>query len=209
MSHVTHINESCHTYEWVMSHIWIITCAFIWVMSQTLHMKWVTNSTYRLLSRRLYIWISHELYKWRNHQHYIWNGSRTRHTVSWVGVSISESVTDCTNEEITNTTYEMSHELDIPSFECASGPSTDKCEGFDQWVSTEGFDRLRLVVRICVWHDSFTCVWHDSFTHVGQDSSIMWGMTHRYMGHDSSIYGTWLIDICDMTHRCMGHHSSI
>ena len=24
MSHVTHMNESCHTYEWVMSHIWMI-----------------------------------------------------------------------------------------------------------------------------------------------------------------------------------------
>jgi len=23
MSHVTHTNESCHTYEWVMSHIWM------------------------------------------------------------------------------------------------------------------------------------------------------------------------------------------
>jgi len=23
MSYVTHINESCHTYEWVMSHIWM------------------------------------------------------------------------------------------------------------------------------------------------------------------------------------------
>ena len=23
MSHVTHMNESCHTYEWVMSHIWM------------------------------------------------------------------------------------------------------------------------------------------------------------------------------------------
>jgi len=37
MSHVTHINESCHTYEWVMSHIWmspnvwhdLIICAYI------------------------------------------------------------------------------------------------------------------------------------------------------------------------------------
>jgi len=24
MSHVTHINESCHAYKWVKSHIWII-----------------------------------------------------------------------------------------------------------------------------------------------------------------------------------------
>jgi len=23
MRHVTHVNESCHTYEWVMSHLWI------------------------------------------------------------------------------------------------------------------------------------------------------------------------------------------
>ena len=23
MSHVTHMNESCHTYEWIMSHIWM------------------------------------------------------------------------------------------------------------------------------------------------------------------------------------------
>jgi len=23
MSHVTHVNESCHTYEWVMSHMWM------------------------------------------------------------------------------------------------------------------------------------------------------------------------------------------
>jgi len=41
MSHVTHVNESCHTYEWVMSHIWIshVThaieswCTYEWVMS--------------------------------------------------------------------------------------------------------------------------------------------------------------------------------
>jgi len=28
MSHVTHMNESCHTYEWVMSHTWMshVTC---------------------------------------------------------------------------------------------------------------------------------------------------------------------------------------
>ena len=29
MSHVTHMNESCHTYEWVMSHIWMSHVAHI------------------------------------------------------------------------------------------------------------------------------------------------------------------------------------
>jgi len=164
----------------------------LWIKkSRTLRMKRVTNSTYRLLSVRLYIWISHEFCQWRSHKHYIWNESRTRHTVSWVVISIYESVTNSANEEVTNTTYEMSHELIIPSLEGTSGPSRDKCEGFD---------RLRLVVRTCVWHDSFTCMWHDLSTRVGHDSSIVWGMTHRYVGHDSSICGTWLIDMWDMTH---------
>jgi len=29
MSHVTHMNESCHTYEWVMSHIWMMHVTYI------------------------------------------------------------------------------------------------------------------------------------------------------------------------------------
>ena len=41
MSHVTHMNESCHTYEWLMSHIWMSHVAHMnesghtceWVMS--------------------------------------------------------------------------------------------------------------------------------------------------------------------------------
>ena len=41
MCHVTHMNESCHTYEWVMSHIWVshvthmnVSChTYEWVMS--------------------------------------------------------------------------------------------------------------------------------------------------------------------------------
>ena len=36
ISHVTHMNESCHTYEWVMSHIW---------MSHVTHMNesWIAS----------------------------------------------------------------------------------------------------------------------------------------------------------------------
>ena len=33
MSHVTHMNESCHAYEWVMSHIWMSLATYEWVMS--------------------------------------------------------------------------------------------------------------------------------------------------------------------------------
>jgi len=48
MSHVTHMNESCHTYEWVMSHIWMShvthmneSChTYGWVMS---HINLIRN----------------------------------------------------------------------------------------------------------------------------------------------------------------------
>jgi len=50
MSHVTRMNESCHTYEWVMSHVWMShvthtneSChTYEWVMSYT----WVSHDTH-------------------------------------------------------------------------------------------------------------------------------------------------------------------
>ena len=39
MSHVIHMNESCHTYEWVMSHIWM---SHVTHMNESRHKyKWV------------------------------------------------------------------------------------------------------------------------------------------------------------------------
>jgi len=78
------INESCHTYEWAMSHmhgschIWlrIITCEWVmspinesqvtceWVMS---HM-WMRHVTYEWvishMNESFYIWMSHFTYEW-------------------------------------------------------------------------------------------------------------------------------------------------
>jgi len=44
ISHVTRINESCHTYEWVMSHRWVSHVTHIneWVMSH-ISMSHVTH----------------------------------------------------------------------------------------------------------------------------------------------------------------------
>ena len=34
MSHVTPMNESCHTYEWIMSHLWMRSChTYAWVLA--------------------------------------------------------------------------------------------------------------------------------------------------------------------------------
>jgi len=68
-SHVTHMNESCHTHEWVMSLTWIshvtymdASChAYAWVMSHI----WMSQGTHTNESRHTYEWVmSHE---WMNH----------------------------------------------------------------------------------------------------------------------------------------------
>jgi len=61
MSHGTHMNESCHTYEWVMSHIWMrhVThmnepChTYEWVMSHI----WMSHVTHMNESCHTYKWV--------------------------------------------------------------------------------------------------------------------------------------------------------
>jgi len=46
MSHVTYMNESCHIYEWVMSHIWM---SHVTYMNESCHIyEWVMSYIYIL-----------------------------------------------------------------------------------------------------------------------------------------------------------------
>jgi len=61
MSHVTHMNESCHTYEWVISHVWMShvtrmnesSHTYEWVMSHV----WMSRVTRMNESCHTYKWI--------------------------------------------------------------------------------------------------------------------------------------------------------
>ena len=66
MSHVTHMNESCHTYEWDMSHTW---------MSHVTHMN---------ESRDTYEWICFTCTNESCHMSHIRMSSVTCHTYNWV-----------------------------------------------------------------------------------------------------------------------------
>jgi len=61
MSHVAHMNESCRTYEWVMSHIW---------MSHVAHRNESCRTYERVMS---HIWTSHVAHM-----------NKSRHTYAWV-----------------------------------------------------------------------------------------------------------------------------
>ena len=90
MSHVTHMNESCHTYQWVMSQLWMShvthtneSChTYRWVMSQ-LWMSHVTHTneschTYRWVMSQ--IWMSHVTHtSCHTHEHVLSHPTLTEH----------------------------------------------------------------------------------------------------------------------------------
>ena len=65
MSHVKHMNESCPTYEWVMSHIWISlvphmheSCLmYEWVMSHVVSHIWMSYVTRMNETRHTFQWV--------------------------------------------------------------------------------------------------------------------------------------------------------
>jgi len=83
-SHVTHMNESCHTYEWVMSHIWMI---HVTNMNESCHKyEWVVLHTdgvctQQQLSRscRTYEWVMSHI--WMSHVTHV---SESCFTYEWV-----------------------------------------------------------------------------------------------------------------------------
>jgi len=65
MSHVTYMNESCYTYEWVMSHIqWVISHTW---MSHVTHMDelWMSHVTHMNESCHAYEWVMSHI--WMSH----------------------------------------------------------------------------------------------------------------------------------------------
>ena len=82
MGHVTQMNESCHTYEWVMPHIWMShvthmneSChTYEWVMSHI----WMGHATHMNGSCHTYEWVTSHIWIWRSLSH-IWMSHVTHH----------------------------------------------------------------------------------------------------------------------------------
>jgi len=70
MSHVPHVNESCHTCEWLMSHIWLSHFTHEWHV-------WISHVTHMNESRHTHKWVmSHT---WASHVSHM-----SCHTYEWV-----------------------------------------------------------------------------------------------------------------------------
>ena len=83
MSHVTHMNESCHTYEWVMSHTWM---SHVTHMNETQHTSewvmlhiWMRLSTLPNESCYTYEWDSAHF-----RMSHVSHMNKARHEAEWV-----------------------------------------------------------------------------------------------------------------------------
>ena len=89
MSHVTHMNESCHTYEWVMSHIQMSHVThtnepchtYNWVMSHI----WMSHVTHTNEPCHTYAWVMPRI-SWDNTSQHKQNMAthETIHIYIWV-----------------------------------------------------------------------------------------------------------------------------
>ena len=91
MSHVTRTNESCHTYEWVMSHIWMRhvtrtneSCpTYEWVMSHSRY----TRATLRAdLRAHIHEWVMSHVWMSISHiwMRHVTHMNESYHTYDWV-----------------------------------------------------------------------------------------------------------------------------
>jgi len=96
MSHVTHINESCHTYQWVMSHI---SMSHVTHINESCHTyEWVMNMPLfnLLIPRRVKTHSNHFTLYWytrvscMNVHRCVMSESTLGHTYEWV-MSMKES----------------------------------------------------------------------------------------------------------------------
>ena len=95
--HVTHMNESCHTYEWVMSHKWV---SHVTHTNESCHTyEWVMSHTYKWVMS--HIWVSHVT--WEINMSHIWMSHVTPMNESWhvwMGHGTHEEVMAHLNESL-------------------------------------------------------------------------------------------------------------
>ena len=203
------MNESCHTYAWVMSHTW---------MSHVTHMH---ESCHAYECDVSHTWMSH-----------VTHINATCHTYKWVMSHIEMLHISHINESCTTNDHFLRWRVVMSQYvgvSCEGKKMEEREKSVWGWVVTwhhqithhPHISTLQGRQLSYVWHDSFMCVtW---FIH-------MCDITHSYMWYDSSkvpnrlevpdlgpivviivslICVTWLIFMCDMTHSYVWHNSFI
>jgi len=106
MGHVTHVNGTCHIYEWAMSHTWLINGTrmnvswHIWLSHMCLVMSRMNESCHTWMSHVTHEWVTlctnESCRTYKCDLSHIWMGHVTHltdqwHTYPWVMTHINES----------------------------------------------------------------------------------------------------------------------
>ena len=155
MSHATHTNESCHTYEWVMSHI---------RMSHVIHTneswrtyEWVMSHIWMSHVTRMNAWLVHVCDATRSHIHTATHCNTLQHTATHCNTYIHtphlhEDMCECMCERRQNACV---------SCECMCGVwmyvwRVNVC--VSEWLQNVWVTQhIELCMCYCAW--MYVCVW--------------------------------------------------
>ena len=194
MSHVTHMNESCHTHEWVVSHTWMSRATHMneschtheYVMSETgmgwlrlvgsfkSHVSFAEYSLFyrALLQKRPIIWrslliVATPYFAQSRVKSHIGMSHVTRMNESWLLIHAERFI--------------------IHAY-------THTC-GVNQVVRNSIFNGLHHGICVCEGGRGTIQVWRRL------------SYVYSYVRHDSFMCVAWLIHMCDMTHLDVWHDS--
>jgi len=160
MGHVTHMNESCHTYERVMSHI-------LWVMSHI----WMSHVTHMNGSCLTYEWA----------MPHVWMSPSCVGHESFVCGTWVIRMWDMTHP-MSNTTFEIWIWFDVTHILL-----TWLVRVWDMTHSNMRHDSSMTRLLRCEWVMSYLFSVGPDSSMCGTWLVCMWDMTHLYMGHDSYV----------------------
>jgi len=207
MSHDTHVNESRHTCEWVMSHMWTSHVTHERVMTQIS----TSHVTHMNESRHASKWVTSHI--WMSHGTHI---NKSWHTYGWVTLQALWYMRVC-GGGVSPCLYcplslVRAHTLSTPV-------SLPLCLSLSFSTGLHDASCMPFVVRMCDMTHSSVWTWlihlcgrthlsvrHDSFICV-KGLMHLCDMTHSFVWHDSCICVTWLIHERRMP--CKRHHASI
>ena len=174
MSHVSLMNESCLTYEWVMSHVW---------MSHVTH-EWVTSHMNE--SRHTYEWVMSHI--WKSH---VTHMNESRHTCECVMSHIWMSHVTHVNESCH--TYDRVSTLFVCEFAWCDIPHSDMCVCIQLCVG----------VYRCVYVYAGIAVWvRATLAHMSLLLRIHVFSTRIDIYHDSVCSNICVWKMCVCVHKC-------
>jgi len=176
------MNESCLTYEWVMSHVW---------MRHVSHMNIDTLYWHVIVWHDSLICVTWLIHMWDMTHSCVWHDS----LMCVASFFINAQTAIRFSRQSTSHTCDMTHLYVWHDSPICVNWLTHMCD----------------MTHSCMWHDSLICAMfcfiNDKTTirSTQQLSSRMCHVTHSYVWHDSPICVTWLTHVYDTTRSYAWH----